>query len=186
MDPAMQITFAKIAVPNAGAVVFVVAEGGREGAKLPPAATKFDKRVRGRLTRAMKAAEFAGKREKTLTVVAPDETLARVVLVGVGDPKTLDETAAERIGAVIYDTVARDSAAALIVEGLAEAKAAGIAAHLAGGAVLKSYRFAKYRTKEEKDAKPKLRTLTVQTENPAAAKKSYASVAALADGVFLI
>jgi len=168
----MQITYTKIAVPNAGAVVFAVTEGGRDGAKLGPAAAKFDKSTRGRLTRAMKAAEFTGKRERTLTIVAPDQNLSRVVLVGLGDVKTLDETAAERIGAVIYDAVARDGAAALIVEGLP-------------GAVLKSYRFAKYRTKEEKDAKPKLRTLAVQTANPAAAKKSSTAVAALTDGVFL-
>ena len=37
-----------------------------------------------------------------------------------------------------------------------------LAAHVAGGARLKSYRFDKYRTKEDKDAKPKLKTLVIQ------------------------
>ena len=183
----MNITFAKIAVPAQGAVVFGVTEGAKGGAKLSPAAAKFDKQTKGALSRAIKAAEFSGKREKTLTIVAPGETrLDRVVLVGLGNLKALDEVAAERIGAVIYDAIARDAAAAVVLDDIAGAKgkAADLVAHMAGGAVLKSYRFAKYRTKEEADAKPRIRTLTFQSEDATAAKKSYIAVGAVADGVF--
>ena len=38
--------------------------------------------------------------------------------------------------------------------------------------MLKSYRFTKYRTKEDADAKPRIRSLVFQSEDPAAAKKS--------------
>ncbi len=183
----MNITFAKIAVPAHGAVVFGIAEGSKSGVKLSPAAAKFDKQAKGALTRAIKAAEFTGKREKVLTIVAPAGTrLDRVLLVGLGSLKALDEMAAERIGAVIYDAIARDTAAAVVLDDLDSAKAgaADIVAHVAGGAMLKSYRFAKYRTKEETDAKPRIRTLAFQSEDPAAAKKSHVAVGAVADGVF--
>ena len=182
----MNITFAKIAVPAQGAVVFGVPEGSKSGVKLPPAAAKFDKQTKGALTRAIKASEFSGKREKTLVIVAPaGSKVNRAVLVGIGNPKTLDETAAERIGAVIYDVVSRDATAAVILEGLdgAKASAADLAAHVGGGAALKSYRFTKYRTKEESDAKPRIKTIVIQTGDPAAAKKSHVSVGAVVAGV---
>ena len=178
----MNLTFSKIAVPAQGVVVLGVLEGG----KLGPAGAKLDSRTRHALTRAMKTAEFTGKREKSLVLLVPTGTrLDRVVLVGLGSAKTLDATAAERIGAAIYDAVAKDPAVTVIGENLgAGAEGARLAAHLAGGLRLKSYRFAKYRTKEDKDAKPKLKSVAVQCDAPAAAKQHYGAVSAVVDGVF--
>ena len=179
----MNITFSKIAVPTQGVVVIAVPEGG----KLGPAAVRLDKLAGGALSRAVKAAEFTGKREKTLVLMVPAGTkLARVILVGLGSGKSLDAVAAERIGAVIYDAVARDAAVTVILESTGGAvDNAALAAYMAGGVVLKSYRFAKYRTKEDKDAKPRLKSLAVQCEAPADAKKRYAGISAVVDGVFL-
>ena len=182
----MNITFSKIAVPAQGVVVVGVSEGSGSGAKLGPAAVKLDKQTHGALSRAMKAAEFTGKREKTLALVVPAGTkLGRILLVGLGSLKSLDAVAAERIGAVIYDAVAKDPSVVVVLEGTGTADNALLAAHLAGGIGLKSYRFAKYRTKEDKDAKPKLKSIAVQCENPTDAKKRYGAVAAVVDGVFL-
>ncbi len=176
----MHITFAKIAVPKQGAAVIGVAEGG----KLGPAAAKLDKQVHGTLSRAMKAAEFTGKREKTLVIVSPaGSKLDRVILVGLGSVKTLDATAAERIGASIYDAVSKDTGVTVLLEG-GGFEAGAVAAHFAGGMVLKSYRFTKYLTKESKDSKPKLKSVEVQSDAPADAKKRYVAVEAVCDGVF--
>ena len=173
----MNITFSKIAVPTQGVVVLGVAEGG----KLGPAAAKLNKQTRGTVSRAMKAAEFTGKREKSLGIVAPaGSKLDRIVLIGLGSAKTLDAVAAERIGAVIYDLGSKDANVAVILENIY----AGLAAHVAGGVALKSYRFAKYRTKEDKDAKPKLKSVVVQCDSPSEAKKQHAAVSAVVDGVF--
>jgi leucyl aminopeptidase len=173
----MNIIFSKIAMPTQGVVVI----GVPEGAKFGRAAAKLDKQTRGTLSRAVKAAEFAGKREKTLAVAVPNGTkLTRIVLVGLGSTKTLDAAAAERLGALIYDQVSKDPSVTVILED----GSAAAAAHLAGGVGLKSYRFAKYRTKEDKDAKPKLKSLVVQCDSPAEAKKEYAAVSAVVDGVF--
>jgi leucyl aminopeptidase len=174
----MNITFSKIALPSQGVAVVGVPDTG----KLGPAGAKLDKQTHGALGRAMKSAEFSGKREKTLVVLAPAGTkLTRIILVGLGDLKKLDAVAAERIGAVVYDAVSKDVAASVILEH----GDAAAAAHLAGGAVLKSYRFAKYRTKEDKDAKPKLKSFAVLCDAPADAKKAHAAVAAVVNGVFL-
>ncbi|MBY0510345.1 MAG: leucyl aminopeptidase [Rhodospirillaceae bacterium] len=177
----MNISFSKIALPSQGVAVVGVAEGG----KLGPAGTKLDKQTRGTLSRAMKGSEFTGKRERTLSIVAPAGTkLTRIILVGLGSLKTLDAVAAERIGAVLYDAVSKDTAATVVVDQTGSVTSSELAAHVGGGAVLKSYRFTKYRTKEDKDAKPKLKTLTVQCDAPGDAKKHYAAVSAVVDGVF--
>jgi leucyl aminopeptidase len=177
----MNITFSKIALPTQGAVILPVGDGG----KLGPAGAALDKSTGGALTRAMKAADYRGKREKTLTVAVPANTkLSRVVLVGVGDAKTVDGTAAERLGAVAFDAIAADPAAAIVLD-LFDGVAGGkVAADVAGGVLQKAYRFAKYRTKEDEGGKPKLKSLSVQVAAAAEAKRMFADVAAVTDGIY--
>ncbi|MEQ9447571.1 MAG: M17 family peptidase N-terminal domain-containing protein, partial [Rhodospirillaceae bacterium] len=166
------------AIPSQGTVVLAVAGSG----KLGTAAARLDKKTRGVLTRAMKDAAFKGKKEQTLSIHAPGGTrLDRVVLVGLGDVKSLDEVAAERIGAVIYKAVADSQSATVVLEGVDGAE---LAACVAGGALQRSYRFDKYRTKERKEEKPKLKTLTIQCGNPTEAKKAFSSVSAVVEGIF--
>ena len=174
----MNITFSKIAVPATGAVVLGVAAGSR----LNPTAAKLDKRTKGAISRAMKVANFTGKREKTLTIVVPAGTkLSRLVLLGLGDVKTLDNATAERLGAVAYDSVSSDPSAAIVLDGVG----CGLAAYVAGGAKLKSYRFTKYHTKADADSQPKLKTLAVQCDSAPDARKIYEGVEAITDGIFI-
>ena len=63
-------------------------------------------------------------------------------------------------------------------------KVSEISANAAFGALLGSYRFDKYRTKEKADAKPSLRTLTVSSRDSAEAKKTFGPLERIADGVF--
>jgi leucyl aminopeptidase len=178
----MQVTFSKIAIPAQGAVVLGVPDGG----KLGPVAAKLDKRTHGALTRAMKNAEFKGARERSLSILVPAGTkLSRIVLVGLGETKAMDVTAAERLGAVIYDVVAKEPTATIVLENLGGAVSSGVlAAHVAGGVGLKSYRFDKYHTKLDKDAKPKLKSVAIQCDAMAEAKAHYGAVSAIVDGVF--
>ncbi len=53
------------------------------------------------------------------------------------------------------------------------------------GAVLRSYRFDRYRTKEKPEDKPKLAALTVLCADPAAAATAWAPMEAVANGVSL-
>ena len=56
---------------------------------------------------------------------------------------------------------------------------------LARGAVLRAYRFDRYRTKEKEEDKPKLERLAIAAADPAAAKAAWAPQQAIAEGVYL-
>lgn len=178
----MKVSFSKIAAPANGAVVITLAEG----AKLAGAAQALDRKTKGALSRAIAAAAFTGKSEKVLSIPAPAGTkLKKIVLLGLGATAAIDSVRAEKIGAVAYDHVAREDAAAIIVDAVSGAKigTASIAARLAHGAALKAYRFDKYRTKKDKDATPKIRALTVQCEPWDEARRLHQPLAAVAAGV---
>ncbi|HBT41741.1 MAG TPA: leucyl aminopeptidase, partial [Rhodospirillaceae bacterium] len=52
------------------------------------------------------------------------------------------------------------------------------------GALLRSYRFDKYRTKEPKEKKPLLKTLKVLCPTSAKAKTAFTDMEKVAEGVF--
>ncbi|CCG08431.1 M17 family peptidase N-terminal domain-containing protein [Pararhodospirillum photometricum] len=62
---------------------------------------------------------------------------------------------------------------------------AQVAAHVALGARLRSYRFDKYRTKEKPEDKPRLTDVGIHALDPGAAQSAFAPLEALAQGVFL-
>ncbi|MBI5162553.1 MAG: leucyl aminopeptidase [Magnetospirillum sp.] len=182
----MKIAFAKPQVPAEGAV----AVGVLEGRVLTPAAAALDAQSGGTLARAMAASRFEGKKEQTLTILAPAGlTVGRIVLVGLGKAAGLDALAAQAFGGTAVAQVATsgETALALAVDTVAGAPldAAALAAHAAFGARLRAYRFDKYLTKEKKEDKPALKKLTVLTEPHAAAKTAFAALDKVADGVML-
>jgi leucyl aminopeptidase len=182
----MKIGFSAPAMPRSGAIVAGVSDGGA----LTAMAQRLDKATDGALSRAIKASRFTGKRGQTLTVMAPAGTKAsRIVLLGLGKPEDLDPLSAQSAGGAVVAALARtgDKTAAVVVDAVKGSKlsAADAAANVAYGALLRSYRFDKYRTKEKADDKPSLETLTVATREAAAAKKAFAPLAKIADGVFL-
>jgi leucyl aminopeptidase len=181
----MKITFSK-AAPAAGAVLVI--PSFEEGE--PTAAYKaIDATSTGALGRAAKTANFGGKKGQTLELVGlAGHEDARVVLVGVGKRADFTTLDAEHLGAAgvapILKTQAK--AAAVLLDGFAtETVGAGeTAARVAFGAMLKSYRFDKYRTRLEKDQKPALEKLVVHTA-AADAKAKFADLEKVGEGVFL-
>ncbi len=181
----MKIAFAKPEIPNTGAVVV----GVLADTKLTPSATALDKQLKGTLTRAIAASRFKGRPEDLLPVLAPaGSDLSRVVLVGLGKPSGLDDKAAQAIGGrvVAHLNAVGEKEATILVDPIDGAKsgASEIAAHLAYGARLRSYRFDKYRTTEKPDAKPALKKLAVGVADAAAARKEFEPLDRVADGVF--
>ena len=79
-----------------------------------------------------------------------------------------------------------DKSAVIAIDAVSDAKikTSEISANAAYGALLASYRFDKYRTKEKPDAKPSLGTLTVSSRDSADAKKAFAPLEKVAAGVF--
>jgi leucyl aminopeptidase len=79
-----------------------------------------------------------------------------------------------------------ESQAALVIESTGRAKVdnAERAARAGYGALLRSYRFDRYRTKEKPEKKPTLKTLTILVDDPRAARRRFGELEKIAGGVF--
>ncbi len=177
----MKISFAALGMPKSGALVVGVEADG----KLPPAARDVDGLTGGAVKRAIAASRFTGASGQSLDIVAPAGVAnSRVLLVGID--KEFDELAQQALGGRILAHMNRvGETAVTLLFSAGRDDAPKIAAQIAFGARLKSYRFDKYRTTESKDKKPSLRSLTLRVDGAAAARRAYAPLDKIADGVFL-
>jgi len=182
----LDIRFAAAALAKDGALVLPVAEG----APLAGLAAAADKALDGRLSVALKAARFTGKKGQSVSMLAPGAGLARVVAVGLGKAAALDAQGAEdaagsALAPLLGGADKQAAIAADLPEGAKGLDAAAFAAALAMGARLRAYRFDRYRTTEKPDEKPALGTVTVLAADAARARAAFAPLARVADGVFL-
>jgi leucyl aminopeptidase len=166
---------------RAPAQIPVLVLGAYEGRKLTPTAAAWDRRLKGRLKRAMAAGRFTGARHQYLDILSPDETpQRRLLLVGLGTARTLNPAAAEEIGGRIENALAKlgesEAAAALDLPPV-------LSAHAGLGAILGGQRFLKLRTRPRpEDVKP-VQRLVLEVKAPAAAERAFARLAPVADGV---
>lgn len=173
----LDITFAKPALPEKGALALLVGEGEA----LAGVAAAADAATAGALGRALAAASFKGKKNETVTVLAPGAGLTRVVVVGVGKRDEAAGRATEEAGGTAAAALAAEAEAVLDPGPVAPAQAAEAAL----GAALRAWRFDRYRTKEKPEDKPKLARLTVAHADAAKARAAWAPLKAVAEGVFL-
>ena len=178
----MQFTIAEPTLPKTGAIAFLVPEGGRS-----PLFGRLDQRAKGALGRALRAANFTGKVGDYVEFLSPaGSSLDAVTVLGAGS--TFADVDAEKAGGrlmgrlmsrrfktvtVFFDAVKGDGAGA-----------PDRAAHILLGALLRSYRFDLYRTKEKPESRPVLSKLVVATPNPGKARNAFAPLKAVAGGVF--
>jgi Leucyl aminopeptidase len=182
----MQFTFAAAAAVESGALMV----GATEGPELLPAAAKADRASRGAVDRALKASRFAGKAGQTVEILAPAGLkVSRLIVVGLGKAEDFDASAAESVAAGALGRVksGAETELTLNLDGLKGAKVGGadLAAHLAVGAKFKTYTFDTYRTKKLDDLGVALKKITVATGDAAAARRAFARLEAVADGVFM-
>ena len=180
----MKVVFAKPEAAAAGAIVV----GVLDERKLSPGAAALDKRAGGALTRALGAGRAKGKAEETVQILAPSGIDAtRILLIGLGKADTLDAVLWQRFGGrlVAFLNAEGEKAAVVPVEAIAGSKlsAAEIAANIAFGARMRSYRFDKYRTKEKPEQKPTLERVTLTVSDVGAAKRAFEPLEKLADAV---
>jgi len=140
------------------------------------------------LARAMSASRFTGARQTVLPVLGLAAPLGRTVLVGIGKPRELDGRTAEGLGgAIVADANAAGvKALTVVVDPVKGSKLspAQIAAHIALGALLRGYRFDRYKTKDKPDQKLSLESVTVAVAGPAEARRVYDRLAPTVDAVF--
>jgi leucyl aminopeptidase len=168
---------------GAGLAVLLAAEDGGIGdaaALIDPAHC---------VERAMRIAEFKGKAMATLDIVAPADSPAdRILVVGVGDPRTTSENDWARLGGQICGKFGKASKVAIHLS-LPGTEIGGVeAAQLAMGILLRAYRFDRHKTKsddgENGDGAEAVK-VTIVTPAAAAAKKAFEDVEAVVGGVTL-
>ncbi len=182
----MKIVFSGPGSAATGALVV----GVLDGLKFTPSAKAVDKKTSRTITRAIKASNFKGKTGQSLSVLAPAGTrLDRVLVVGLGKAKGVDEKVMVKLGGQIYAALASSGskAATVQVDPLAESKMTPVAMAqaIAEGARLRSYRFEKYRTKNENNAKPALTAMTLRCRASAKAKAEFRARDKVIQGVFM-
>lgn len=179
----MKIAFSSPSLPKAGILAVTVAADRQLGSF----GRDLDEKAAGLLTRAMEQGRFTGKAEEVLHLVAPAGLeISRLLLVGIG--ASAGALVANNVGAAALAAVqfAGDGDLTLVVDDHAIGTEAGeFAAEAAFGALLRSYRFDKYRTTLADDKKPSVKKVTVQTEAAKAAKKAWEKLEKIADGIFL-
>jgi leucyl aminopeptidase len=172
----LDITFAKPSLPTSGALALLLAEEDVPGALGP-----WDEATGGAVTRGLEAAAFTGKKGQSATLLAPGGGLSKLVAIGLGKRAALDAKGREAAGGAAAAALAKEAKAALDARFAGGAEAA---ADVALGALLRHWRFDKYRTTEKAEDKPKLAALPVLTEDAAKAKSAFAPRKAVAEGVF--
>lgn len=181
----MKVSFTKAALPKSGVIIvpcFSVTGFGDAFAGL-------DADSDGALAKAAKAGGFSGDKNQFLELIAPAGlSFSRVILAGAGKAKEFSLLDAEALGGKAIGRVlkTREKSAAFALEEFSTPNdsVGDLAAHIAFGALLKTYRFDQYRTKLDKDKKPVLTKFAVHT--PATSAKSiFATLEKVADGIFL-
>ena len=181
----MKITFSEISMPRSGPLVVTVTSGST----LLATAKSVDKKTDGALTAAIAASRFEGKSGQTLTVMVPKGVGAsRVLLLGLGDGGKLDALGAQAAGGAVVANLAMsgEKLVNIAVDNVPDSKLnlSEVAANLAFGVALRSYRFDHYFTKKKPEEKPSLAQAKVMCRNATVAKKIYTPLDKIADGIF--
>jgi leucyl aminopeptidase len=174
----LDIRFAPASATTAETLVVFAPEGGA-----PLASAALPQAAADRLKTLLPAEEFKGKRGDTAVFAGLEGVTAkRVIVAGLGDVAKLDTLGWQEIGGKVYGRLAGlPTVEALLALPDAAAEAA---ANVAYGALLRSYRFDKYKTKDA-DKKPKLKTLHVGTTDTTGATERFRTAQTLANAVFL-
>jgi leucyl aminopeptidase len=173
----LDIAFAKPALPKSGALALLVHEGEKPSGLWQQA----DEATGGAISRALEVAEFKGAKGKSCVILAPGANLTRVLAVGLGKPAEVNAKIFEEAGGAVVANLTQEPSAVVANSALDARQAADVAM----GAVLRAYRFDRYRTTEKPEEQPKLSKLTVQTAETAKAKTAWERSEAAANGIFL-
>ncbi len=181
MSKSTTISFAEIAPVKQGVAILL----SEEGALLSPAGKTLDKASGGVITQAAKERKFKGKKRSSLDILVPAKLgLSRLLLVGAGSLKDYSGNDWVELGGQIRAMLSsKDNPKVTLV--LEAAKKPGISgeqsAQVALGAMLRGYKFDKYKTKAGKKDQDSgnndtdLARLTVQCTELSAARRAFSA-----------
>ncbi|MBM3468032.1 MAG: leucyl aminopeptidase [Alphaproteobacteria bacterium] len=182
----MKINFLERSLVSEGTLVI----GAFEGKKLQDVASEIDKKTDGVLTRSIAIKDFKGSKGEVLRFVAPHGLkISEVILLGLGKEKDITPLYLEELGATISavlerckDKTAYVNLPAITTKTINENLSI---AHIASGALLRSWKFDKYHTKKKDSEKSRLQNLVFMSGSPKAAKSAFEPLNQVAEGVFL-
>jgi len=174
----MKISFTELGLPASGVVVFLC----EEDASFTGLAAEADGACSGALSKACEISRFTGAKGQSQEIVAPTGIPAeRALVLGVGKAADNSELDWIEIGAKAVQSLSGSgSTQATILVDIDGANSVAVAE----GALLRDYRFDKYRTKEPASKKPTLEAVAIATAEAGAAD-AFAARARVADGVFM-
>ncbi len=177
------ISFAKLAAPKKGSVLVLSAEA----AGLSDAGKACDP---GKvLEKAFAITEFTGKSGTSVEMIAPQGAgFDRLVALGVGEASSIDEYGWLKLGGTVFAQVRKPNEVSVVLDIAGVSVSAADAANVAAGILLRAYGFDKYKTKkDDADAKSEKQAakFTILCADPAAAKKAFAEVEGVVNGVVL-
>ena len=178
----MQIEFNKLMLAKTGALVL----GVLDKRQLLPFGKDLNDKLGGVLVSAMKGSQFTGEAHQSLMLFSPQ---GRIVLYGLGNGTVVDAKWCEDAGGKITALLSHsgEKIVTVIFEDHSNSKEDNEqrAAHLGYGALLRSYKFDKYKTKLKSDRKPTLVNMKISVDKHLKAAKHFQELNAVADGVFL-
>ena len=165
----MEIKFTSEINKNYDIIVLGVYEGG----KLSKLAEKFEKKLGGVISKTIKNSGFNGKVGEFIDVFSEN-----IMLIGLGNELKLNEITFYKIGGVIGSHISKlkKKNAFLMIDNFDDRKNFAIIY----GAVLKSYKFDKYKTVDSEKAEI---LLNVYSQNPKKSQDDFSQVKAIIDGV---
>ncbi len=182
----MKISFCQRTTPKKTAVVIVFSGKG----KLLSSGRELDQQTGGILSKALKQSRITGDLGELIGVVISGQSGPDwVLLAGLGKESAFDASMAEKLGGDIAARLDRQGQERAVIDvevpDGSKINDADTAAYMANGAVLAGYRFDKYRNKIKPADKPVLKSLAFAVASPAAARKTYASMAQVSEGVYM-
>ena len=196
MTDRLDVVFAPLSQALEPAAVVLAADELALGAT----AAHLDGKSGGAIMRAAQTAQFKGKSRTAIELLAPAGIAPqRLIVVGAGHPAEAKDNDWVLLGGYAFGQLsARKTAAASLVAEVAAGTSpamATLAADMALGAMLRSYRFTKYLTKaraEKSDtdngSEPEpdgIRRLVIHTADPDGARAAFAEREAIAAGVMI-
>lgn len=182
----MEITFSEQSTLKAEVIAFPITES----LKLNEDLKKIDSDNKGSIAKAMKSSGFKGKQGEFLSIIGGIGVFNRIILIGIGKEKEVIESERDIVdlGGKIFSYINKEKIkkASIIINNdhIGGFSPEFVAANIAYGAELKSYRFDKYFTKQKEENKQFFKKLTFSLSSARAASSRYNNVLSkISDGV---
>lgn len=178
---AENFTFTESSKVKSAQTLVVFQSGDKASSDLKRLIKQSDKHISKVLT----IEKFEGKKDQIIEVIAPQGIDAeRVVIVGLGDAKTLNAGAVNNIGASIAAKLSKVESqnVQIFTQGISNDQSnASFAAELSHGINLRAYQFDKYLSEK----KPAEKSYRIVVKNDDKAEEVYQGLTAIESGVFL-